>query len=724
MPSRRGITSTRRSLLASALVGGVAFAQDAADGGVTAPAEAEKVTLQPVEVRGQKSTYKPAPTSVLRLPSEPVNTPQTVTAVPRTLIDEQQAVTLRDAMRNVSGLTISAGEGGRQGDSFNLRGFAATTDVFRDGVRDLGWYTRDTFNLQGVEVFFGPASVLFGRGSTGGAINLTTRKPTARASREVSLLVGSAPSGRLSLDVNQPLGERVQARVSGMASYGRVAGRDGVEGFRGGVAPSVRVKLTERTTLEADYLYQHESGVPDYGHPFANGLPVSWGSGVARDVFYGIPSEDREKVNAHVGTVRLLQRFNDFISLSNTLRIGGVHRAARPTAPRGLIWTDDAATIGRQRFETTTQHLGLVDQLDLRAHFFTGLFEHTLNAGFEFARETRDQRRNNFVAAGAPGNNLQADLFVPDPWPSLGTVSSVFQTANRTEQTTMGVYLSEQLGITRWADVLLSGRLDHLDTSYLSRSNTGALTQLGREDFLFNWRVGLLVHPLERTSVYAMYGTSTNPSAEAGTLTADTQSLAAEQNWTAEAGAKAELLDERLQVSGSWFRVEKTNARVANTDPTGPATILAGRQLVEGFNLGVAGRVVGPWMVFANYTYMPSRILSNPNAFLVGQALASTPTHAASLWTTVQPIERLTLGGGVVFQSAAAANNPANEMAVLNRIPEQWRIDVFASYDLGHSQLQLNLNNLANRTNYESYTGAQAVPSEGRAAFLTWRVRL
>ena len=53
-----------------------------------------------------------------------VDTPQAVTVVPQQVMEEQKATTVRDALRNVSGITISAGEGGRQGDTFILRGFS------------------------------------------------------------------------------------------------------------------------------------------------------------------------------------------------------------------------------------------------------------------------------------------------------------------------------------------------------------------------------------------------------------------------------------------------------------------------------------------------------------------------------------------------------------------------------------------------------------------------
>ena len=86
--------------------------------------------------------------------------PQSVTVVPRAVIEEQNATTLRDVLRNVPGISIQAGEGGGGpgGDFLSIRGFNARNDVFIDGIRDFGGYSRDPFNFEQVEVVKGPAS--------------------------------------------------------------------------------------------------------------------------------------------------------------------------------------------------------------------------------------------------------------------------------------------------------------------------------------------------------------------------------------------------------------------------------------------------------------------------------------------------------------------------------------------------------------------------------------
>ena len=104
-----------------------------------------------------------------RYPTSVTETPQTLQVIPRTVIDEQGAFSLGDVLRNVPGITLQAGEGGgasnTAGESFNMRGFNANNSMFVDGVRDDGLITRDTFNLEQVEVFLGPTGTDVGRGT-------------------------------------------------------------------------------------------------------------------------------------------------------------------------------------------------------------------------------------------------------------------------------------------------------------------------------------------------------------------------------------------------------------------------------------------------------------------------------------------------------------------------------------------------------------------------------
>src|SRR5262249_46339353 len=151
--------------------------------------------------------------SLSKLPKDLKDVAQSVVVLDKPLLQSQGATSLADALRNVPGVTIGAAEGGQIGTNINLNGFTARTDVFLDGFRDRGQYYRDTFALDSVEVLMGPSSMLFGRGSTGGAINQVSKRPGMMPATEVDLSVTSNGLTRGVADVNAPLGDGAALRI-------------------------------------------------------------------------------------------------------------------------------------------------------------------------------------------------------------------------------------------------------------------------------------------------------------------------------------------------------------------------------------------------------------------------------------------------------------------------------------------------------------------------------
>src|SRR6185436_18978893 len=127
------------------------------------------------------------------------------------------ATTIEQALQYIPGITFSAGEGAQQGDGPIIRGFVARGDLFRDGIRDPGWYTRDAFSIDRIEVYKGPSAFAFGRGATGGAINYvesTSTVMTGNGYREVVDASGKSGnvSGRIQglfQDVNTPTRDQI-----------------------------------------------------------------------------------------------------------------------------------------------------------------------------------------------------------------------------------------------------------------------------------------------------------------------------------------------------------------------------------------------------------------------------------------------------------------------------------------------------------------------------------
>src|SRR5688572_2384935 len=142
----------------------------------------------------EQDSYKSEGASSPKFTQPLRDTPQTISVIPQSVIKEQGAASLRDVLRNSPGITFQAGEGGGglPGDqNFTMRGFSARNSLFIDGVRDIGAYTRDSFNLQQVEVVKGPTGAVAGRSTTGGAINQITKTPYAGNGQDYSLGYGS-----------------------------------------------------------------------------------------------------------------------------------------------------------------------------------------------------------------------------------------------------------------------------------------------------------------------------------------------------------------------------------------------------------------------------------------------------------------------------------------------------------------------------------------------------
>ncbi len=150
------------------------------------------------------------------------NVPQSVNVVSAELMAAQSVTRLEDALKNVPGITLNAGEGAARGDTVNLRGFSAFNDFFLDGIRDAAVYDRDSFNLESVEVVKGPSATLFGRGSTGGAINQVSKAPTLTALNSVTADVGTNHEYRVTADLDTPISPTAAFRFNAMGeSLGR-----------------------------------------------------------------------------------------------------------------------------------------------------------------------------------------------------------------------------------------------------------------------------------------------------------------------------------------------------------------------------------------------------------------------------------------------------------------------------------------------------------------------
>lgn len=186
-------------------------------------ADDDTKTLKPVVVKATaeaepsgKDSLRTTTTRIGKGKQQLRDIPQSVTVVTEKLLDDRKVDTVKEALKMTSGVTFLAAEGGEE--DIRLRGFPLNTtgDLFIDGMRDPAFYDRDTFNMDRIEVMRGSASMLFGRGSTGGAVNQVNKQAKLLDESQVDLTLGSYQYRRVVADVNVKTGDDSALRLNAM----------------------------------------------------------------------------------------------------------------------------------------------------------------------------------------------------------------------------------------------------------------------------------------------------------------------------------------------------------------------------------------------------------------------------------------------------------------------------------------------------------------------------
>ncbi len=293
------------------------------------PADANtqpSTTLPEVEVNGESGYDADAVNLQKFSNSILLATPRSATVVTPQLMQDQGVTTMLGALRNVSGVSIGAGEGSYQGDNLSIRGFAARSDIFMDGMSDFGNYNRDPFNTQQIDVLKGPSSVEFGRGAVGGAVNQESKTAQLQEFTAGSLEYGSDNTKRATLDYNQPISglENSAFRINMMGNGSQVTDRDDASYARYGIAPTISFGINTPTRLTLSYFHQSEDNTPDYGIPWLNDRPAP----VPRNAYYGFAS-DYLKTDVDMATIKFEHDFNDTFTLHEQFRFANYHRDFR-----------------------------------------------------------------------------------------------------------------------------------------------------------------------------------------------------------------------------------------------------------------------------------------------------------------------------------------------------------------------------------------------------------
>jgi catecholate siderophore receptor len=629
-----------------------------------------------------------------RTDSDLKDVPQAISIITAAQIKDQGMRSVSDVLRFVPGAALSAGEGHR--DQIVLRGNSSTADFFVDGLRDDVQYYRGLYNLERVEVLKGPNAMIFGRGGGGGIVNRVTKRPEARRFVRSAMSLDRFGAGFAEADVNSPLSGWGQARLN--AVYERFDNfRDAFGGHRLGINPTVAWLAGADTRIDAGFEFARDRRVVDRGIPSARAGTIDDPSGPLKGhdrTLFGDRDLNRARFTGKTADLRVEHRFGDRLKLVGKALYGDYDKFYRNVmAVTPVTLSGGVQRVGIEAYEAPTRRRNLLVQNDLVAELATGSVDHTLLVGIDYSNQrTHAGRRQGFFAPGpftASSNRrfftpLADDIFVPAI--AFTCVPSLGCTDAKSRGNALGLYAQDQARIGEHVEIVAGLRRDHFKLSVANRLNG---QRFDRSDALWSPRLGLVIKPTARLSLYASWSRSFLPQSgdQFSSLDVTTAALEPETFGNREIGLKWQPLP-ALDVTLAAYRLARTHTRA--TDPSTNRTVLTGAQLSKGVELTVQGRPLPQLALSGGLAFQDAEISRTTSAAPKGREVPLVPHFQASLWGRYDVTERVGAGLGLYHQSKSFASI-SNAVVV----PGFTRVDAAGYFQVRDGvELQLNVDNL------------------------------
>lgn len=636
------------------LAGSIAVGSDpvlAESGGTEGSGELElpvvEVRDQPIQTGGTGSLHlEEVSQSASRLGVSIREIPASVEVVDQTLMQERGLRTISEAVQGATGLSVGDSPGNPV--NFSMRGFTNNQlrllyDGLLLGPAQMTSRPRDTWNLDRIEVLKGPASVLYGEGALGGAINFVTKRPFREdhVVTDALLSIGSFNTLRTALGSDGPLGSnKLHYRVD--LSYQSADHSAGVQR-----SPYTYWNLTSALLYDAaptlafelSFDVTHDLSVPYWGTPLMPG-GFSGSSAIngvvttndGRTIDGRILRQNFNVVDADMSATTYWTKFKTNWQPANTieLRNQAYYYWAERNWQNAETYQFNPGTqlIDRDRFFVQHDQYIVGDRLE--AQIKERLFEHgnRFVIGVEFSH--LHLNRPSFFGGG--------DSIDPLAIPS-GSFGSITSAEQRTTITTAALFVEEQFNITEALKLVGGMRHDHIDLDRKLFRASGALNSTASFERDFNpttWRAGLVYDLLPTLTLYGQYATAADP---VGTnvfivRAAENFDLATGAQW--EVGAKGQLWHNRAEWTVAYFDIYRKNILTQTTLTTAQNV---GRQTSKGIELSGAIRPTDAWRLQGNVTVLSARFADFSES--AGSSVASrggnrppnVPEVMANLWS-------------------------------------------------------------------------------------------
>ena len=635
--------------------------------------------------------------NALKTPVPILNVPQSLSIVTDEDIRAQGFRSIGDIVRYTPGVNTSQGEGHR--DAIVFRGVRSTADFYLDGMRDDVQYYRSLYNLEQVEILRGPNALLFGRGGTGGIVNRVTKKGQIGEDFG-SINIGFDTFGAydFSFDVNTPLSENMALRINAHNDY-LENHRDYYDGDRYGFNPTLKIKLSDKTTLDLSYEHANHERFIDRGIPTANGVPVE----AFEKITFGDPDINVQTLKADIAKGILSHEFSETMKGNITVQYSDYEKMYQNLYAAGYDATTNVVTM--DGYLDPTERRNFIISGNLVTEFNTGSVGHTILLGAEnMDTENENFRFNTFFSVS---QDDQEDFNVTRPMDfsvnAAGDASTVDFTTDLSNSTTSDIkvtsfFIQDQIDLNDQFKIMLGGRFDSFDITVVDVDD--AVTT-SRKDEEFSPRAGIIFKPQENTSFFVSYSESFLPRSgeQFKKLSASAARLDPDVFENTEVGFKWDIQDD-LSFTLSYFDSEQVQA--VRDSVTGETSEITGLT-VDGIEMQIKGQVSDRLSITAGYSNMEGETSS-------GGAPREIPETTFSLWSMYEVNDTFGLGLGITYQDESFIGNNNTS----RKLPDYERIDLAAYYNVSEeTTITLNVENLTDELYFpHSHSSHQASVGE------------
>lgn len=671
----------------------------------------------------QESAWGPAATIAARQSATGTKTdtpiqkvPQSISVVTAEEMALHQPKSVKEALSYTPGVAVGTRGASNTYDYLIIRGFAAdgqSQNNYLNGLKMQGNFYNDAvinpYMLERAEIMRGPVSVLYGKSSPGGLLNMVSKRPTTEPLKEVQFKAGTDSLFQTGFDFSDALDDDgvYSYRLTGLARSAN-AQQKGSEEQRYAIAPAFTWRPDDKTNFTFLSYFQNEPETGYYGwlpkegtvEPLPNGkrLPTDFNEGAKNNTY----SRNEKMIGYSFD-----HEFNDTFTVRQNLRFAQNKVSQKSVYGYGMCSdplyssnpsSSPCANVPQSQWGHTLTRQYVIDNeklenfsvdTQLQSKFATGSVDHTLLTGVDFMRMRNDiDSWFGYAGSVAPSDIYNLDRsdfdFGAHPNPS-----GPYRVLLKQKQT--GLYVQDQ---AQWDKVLvtLGGRYDWADQSSFNR-DYGNKSE--RDDKEFTWRGGVNYLFDNGVTPYFSYSESFEPASQTD---ANGDLFAPSKGKQYEVGVKYVPEDRPIVVTGALYQLTKTNNLMA--DPNGSLFSVEGGEIrARGVELEAKAALSASVNLVGSYTYTDAEYTTDTN--YKGNTPAQVPKHMASLWADYTffdgPLSGLTLGTGGRY-TGSSYGDPANSF----KVGSYTVVDALVRYDLARvgmagSNVALHVNNLFDR---------------------------